>query len=719
MPPRAARPTRQAKADAQRKLARQTQEEQPGEEDLKEEPAAAAAAAADEKEKPRAGPRGVKRPATAAAAGGAAEARVKTEPAAAAAAAAAAAGTPGAAGVGGGVPAAAAAPAQPVAAPVAPVAPAPVAPMACNPRPAAPAAYVAPAVAGDPAAGDDGPDSHPPPARVQVGGSPSYTPEKKLGKGGFGQVWLGRRTVAPRGAAAKANTDGPGSMQVALKFEHLSSKGCSNGPPYEWSVYQMLGESYGIPRLHYKGQQDNFYIMIMDILGPSLWDVWNQKHQHLSEAYVACVAMESLAILKALHEKGYVHGDVKPENFLLGAPGTPKEKKLYLVDLGLAMRWRDRNGHAKYDQKPDDFRGTVRYSSVHAHLGRTPSRRDDLESLAYTLMFLLKGRLPWQGYQGANKGYWVCRKKMQTSADMLCRLCHPAFRNFCDSVVNLKFEEEPNYARYIAMFEPIVNTPERPLQIDTSLQAIVGQKRGRSEFEDEEQPPGKKVRSGLGAKQWISIYNRHKPMKQRYHYNVNTSRLLVHVQKGWEDGLYISCVASSANLWGIVMDEWIMEKWEEGYYITAVAGSDNLSSLVVMSKGTKFTQQSYKVSDSFPYEWIKKKWREGFFVTAMATANTQWAVIMSRTQGILSQCVELDFHYPSEGIHKRWDAGYRVTCGAATADQSAFVLSQMKRVTNDETQETLRTSQFPTTHIKEKWDNDLYLIGIAYGKTVS
>jgi len=609
--------------------------------------------------------------------------------------------------------------------------------MAC-PRPAAPA-YVAPAVAGDLAAGDDGPDSHPPPARVQVGGSPSYTPEKKLGKGGFGQVWLGRRTVAPRGAAAKANTDGPGAMQVALKFEHLSSKGCSNGPPYEWSVYQMLGESYGIPRLHYKGQQDNFYIMIMDILGPSLWDVWNQKHQHLSEAYVACVAMESLAILKALHEKGYVHGDVKPENFLLGAPGTPKEKKLYLVDLGLAMRWRDRNGHAKYDQKPDDFRGTVRYSSVHAHLGRTPSRRDDLESLAYTLMFLLKGRLPWQGYQGANKGYWVCRKKMQTSADMLCRLCHPAFRNFCDSVVNLKFEEEPNYARYIAMFEPIVNTPERPLQIDTSLQAIVGQKRGRSEYEEEEQPPGKKVRSGLGAKQWISIYNRHKPMKQRYHYNVNTSRLLVHVQKGWEDGLYISCVASSANLWGIVMDagtdfvqqiykvhyssflpkEWIMEKWEEGYYITAVAGSDNLSSLVVMSKGTKFTQQSYKVSDSFPYEWIKKKWREGFFVTAMATANTQWAVIMSRTQGILSQCVELDFHYPSEGIHKRWDAGYRVTCGAATADQSAFVLSQMKRVTNDETQETLRTSQFPTTHIKEKWDNDLYLIGIAYGKTVS
>ncbi|KAF2556172.1 hypothetical protein F2Q68_00012974 [Brassica cretica] len=100
----------------------------------------------------------------------------------------------------------------------------------------------------------------------------------------------------------------------------------------------------------------------------------------------------------------YVHGDVKPENFLLGPPGTPEEKKLFLVDLGLAIKWRDNASgqHVEYDQRPDVFRGTVRYASVHAHLGRTCSRRDDLESLAYTLVFLLRGRLPWQGYQETN-----------------------------------------------------------------------------------------------------------------------------------------------------------------------------------------------------------------------------------------------------------------------------------------------------------------------------
>ncbi|PQM34859.1 casein kinase 1-like protein HD16 [Prunus yedoensis var. nudiflora] len=560
-----------------------------------------------------------------------------------------------------------------------------------------------------------------------------YKIEKKLGKGGFGQVYVGRRMGA-----------GPGAVEVALKFEHRSSKGCNYGPPYEWQIYNALGGSHGVPRVHYKGRQADYYIMVMDMLGPSLWDVWNNSSHTMSIEMVACIAIEAISILEKMHSRGYVHGDVKPENFLLGPPGTLEEKKLFLVDLGLATRWRDSTGqHVDYDQRPDVFRGTVRYASVHAHLGRTGSRRDDLESLAYTLIFLLRGRLPWQGYQGENKGFLVCKKKMATSPEALCCFCPQPFRQFVEFVVNLKFDEEPNYAKYISLFDGIVgpNPDIRPINTDGAQKLIcqVGQKRGRltMEEEDDEQPK-KKIRMGMPATQWISVYNARRPMKQRYHYNVADVRLSQHIEKGNEDGLFISSVASCSNLWALIMDagtgfssqvyelspyflhkEWIMEQWDKNYYISAIAGTSNGSSLVVMSKGTQFLQQSYKVSESFPFKWINKKWREGFYVTAMATAGSRWAIVMSRGAGFSDQVVELDFLYPSEGIHRRWDHGFRITSTAATWDQAAFVLSVPRRKLADETQETLRTSAFPSTHVKEKWAKNLYIASICYGRTVS
>ncbi|KAL5786275.1 hypothetical protein ACOSQ2_008667 [Xanthoceras sorbifolium] len=590
-----------------------------------------------------------------------------------------------------------------------------------------------------PGAEDEG-STAPLPEKVQVGGSPMYRIERKLGKGGFGQVFVGRRI----GSNLNERT-GPGAVEVALKFEHRSSKGCNYGPPYEWQVYNALGGSHGVPRVHYKGRQGDYYVMVMDMLGPSLWDFWNNNSHTMSIEMVACIAIEAISILEKMHSRGYVHGDVKPENFLLGPPGTPDDKRLFLVDLGLATRWRDNatGQHVEYDQRPDVFRGTVRYASVHAHLGRTGSRRDDLESLAYTLIFLLRGRLPWQGYQGENKGFLVCKKKMATSPETLCCFCPQPFRQFVEYVVNLKFDEEPNYAKYISLFDGIVgpNPDIRPINTDGAQKLIyqVGHKRGRLTMEEEEdEQPKKKVRMGMPATQWISIYNARRPMKQRYHYNVADGRLSQHIEKGNEDGLFISSVASCSNLWALIMDagtgftaqvyelspyflhkEWIMEQWEKNYYISAIAGANNGSSLVVMSKGTQYLQQSYKVSDSFPFKWINKKWREGFYVTAMASAGSRWAIVMSRGAGFSDQVVELDFLYPSEGIHRRWDNGYRITSTAATWDQAAFVLSIPRRKPADETQETLRTSAFPSTHVKEKWGKNLYIASVCYGRTVS
>ncbi|XP_078430883.1 casein kinase 1-like protein HD16 isoform X2 [Wolffia australiana] len=450
------------------------------------------------------------------------------------------------------------------------------------------------------AVAEDEASTTPIPDRVQVGNSPVYKVERKLGKGGFGQVFVGRRV------SGGSDCPGPDAVEVALKFEHQSSKGCNYGAPYEWQVYNTLNGCYGLPLVHYKGRQGDYYILAMDILGPSLWDVWNSVGQAMSPDMAACIAVEAISILEKLHLKGFIHGDVKPENFLLGQPGSPDEKKLFLIDLGLASKWRDSSSgqHVEYDQRPDIFRGTVRYASVHAHLGRTGSRRDDLESLAYTLIFLIRGRLPWQGFQGENKSYLVCRKKMAIAPDTLCGYCPAPFRNFLEMVTNMKFDEEPNYLKLISLFDSLIEpcTPQRPIRIDGALK--IGQKRGRllANVEQDEQPR-KKVRLGSLATQWISVYNARRPMKQRYHYNVADIKLHQHIEKGNADGLYISCVASSANLWALIMDagtgfssqefelssvflhkEWIMGQWEKNYYITSIAGANNGNSLVVMSK---------------------------------------------------------------------------------------------------------------------------------------
>jgi hypothetical protein len=100
----------------------------------------------------------------------------------------------------------------------------------------------------------------------------------------------------------------------------------------------------------------------------------------------------------------------------------------------------------------------------------------------------------------------------------------------------------------------------------------------------------------------------------------------------------------------------------------------------------------------------------------MATSGSRWAVVMSRNSGFVDQRVELDFMYPSEGIHKRWDEGWRITCCAATQDQAAFILSYGKGM---RTQETLRTSEFPSEHVQSKWERGLFISYLCFGRTCS
>ncbi|KAH7837637.1 hypothetical protein Vadar_016150 [Vaccinium darrowii] len=574
-------------------------------------------------------------------------------------------------------------------------------------------------------AGDYDGSASPLPELIRVGGSPLYRRDRKLGKGGFGQVFVGRLVCGEIGAA-----------EVALKFEH--KKGF-NRPPFEWKVCNSLRGCPGVPQLHYSGPQDDYYVMIMDMLGPSLLELFESCYRRMSVETVACIAIEAISILKVIHSRGYVHGDIKPDNFLLGPPRTADERNLFLVDFGLATRWRDcmTGLHVKYDQRLDVFSGTTCFASVHAHLGRIASRRDDLESLAYTLIFLLHGHLPWEDYRGPDNGFHVCKKKMESNPSTLCLFCPPQFRLFVEHVLNLKFDEKPDYAEYISLFEVVVNQNPYLWPIDTEgpqkLVHQVGHKRGLLTSEEQFK---KKVRLRKPMERWICVFNPRQAMHQiqRVVNNVHDAFLASRIERGWKDGFMISSIASCKNLWVLIMDtctgltkqvyklspcfpdkEWIEKHWEKNYRITAVAGANNGSSLVVMSKGTEYGQQCYVCEASFPFSWIKDKWSERFYVTSMATSGGEWRVVMSKAAGF-NQVVELDFLYPTEGIRCRWNSGFGITAIGATSEQAAFVLSKPKgkRAIPVE-EETLRFPTFPTTPIKERWSKNLYVTSICYG----
>ncbi|EOA32417.1 hypothetical protein CARUB_v10015691mg, partial [Capsella rubella] len=263
---------------------------------------------------------------------------------------------------------------------------------------------------------------------------------------------------------------------------------------------------------------------------------------------------------------------------------------------------------------------------------------------------------------------------------------------------------------------------------------------------EKEKDPTSRLCSGLSdlqigtnpSFQWISVYDQRPPMKQRYQSNIKNSRLRHHVERAHKDGLFISSVASPANdLWSFIVDDgtgftsqvydissfflpkdWIMKQWEDKYYISCIAGANNGRSLVIMSKGTSYTQQSYKVKHSIPLKWIDKKWKEGFHVTSMATSGSRWAVVMSRNSGYSKQVLELDFLKPSEDMNRRRERGYKITSMAATADQAALILSLPRRETTAEIQETLRTSAFPSSYIKDKWGKRMYITSVCYGRKV-
>ena len=167
--------------------------------------------------------------------------------------------------------------------------------------------------------------------------------------------------------------------------------------------------------MHYFGSHESFNCLVMDLLGPSLENLFNMCARKFTMKTVLMLADQMIGRLETLHTKNYIHRDVKPDNFTMGRGS--QSNTVFIIDFGLSKKYRDSQMlHIPYKDKKS-LTGTARYASIYAHKGVESSRRDDMESLGYVLMYFNRGSLPWQGLKAATK-----RQKYDMISEKVCWL---------------------------------------------------------------------------------------------------------------------------------------------------------------------------------------------------------------------------------------------------------------------------------------------------------
>lgn len=273
-----------------------------------------------------------------------------------------------------------------------------------------------------------------------------YRVGKKIGEGSFGVIFEGTNLL--------------NSQTVAIKFEPRKS----DAPQLrdEYRTYKILAGSPGIPQVYYFGQEGLHNILVIDLLGPSLEDLFDMCGRKFSIKTVVMTAKQMITRVQTIHEKNLIYRDIKPDNFLIGRPMTKGANMVHVVDFGMAKQYRDpkTKQHIPYRERKS-LSGTARYMSINTHLGREQSRRDDLEALGHVFMYFLRGGLPWQGLKAAtNKQKYekIGEKKQSTPIKELCEGFPEEFGIYLNYVRKLGFEETPDYDFLRELFTKVLKS---------------------------------------------------------------------------------------------------------------------------------------------------------------------------------------------------------------------------------------------------------------------
>lgn len=260
---------------------------------------------------------------------------------------------------------------------------------------------------------------------------------------------------------------------------------------YEYKLYRVLSGGgmncpfrslfnqciVGIPNVRWYGVECEYNVMVLDLLGPSLEALFDFCERKFTLKTVLMLVDQMLSRIEYVHTKSFIHRDIKPDNFLVGL--GKRAHQVFCIDFGLAKKYRDLKTHAHIMYVENrSLTGTARYASLNTHLGIEQSRRDDLESVGYVLVYFLRGSLPWQGIRAATKKQKydkISQKKLTTPPEALCKglpgmrlsidlsgfwvacseLVVAEFVTYFNYVRSLRFDERPDYSYLRKLFRDL------------------------------------------------------------------------------------------------------------------------------------------------------------------------------------------------------------------------------------------------------------------------
>lgn len=293
--------------------------------------------------------------------------------------------------------------------------------------------------------------------------------QKKLGSGSFGEIYqiLDEKSSNKQTFACKlepVDSRHPQLQWEILVYMSVRQNSPTGTQPQGFSRVHSTGDCtlYGNSKIGKK--RIRYRYLIMDKLGKSLEELYNLCDRSFTLKTICMLGVQILARIEHLHAHSYIHRDIKPDNFLIGCGDVENmahrsTQVIHVIDFGLCKKVKDDNGnHIKY-KEGKRLTGTPRYASINTHMGLEQSRRDDLESLGYMLVYFWRKKLPWQGLKAktkVEKYNKIGERKRTTQLKNLCAGLPQEFIEYLEYCRKMKFEQDPDYVKLRGLFLGII-----------------------------------------------------------------------------------------------------------------------------------------------------------------------------------------------------------------------------------------------------------------------